>query len=344
MHTVAINADNKIITWGVNDNCALGRNTQYDGNVRNIDAKDEEGELSPLKSAPTEIPSDCFPADTRFIQVAAGDSCSFALTDTGLVYVWGTFLYPQGDAAFRRDDSVKIVQIQEWPVRIPLQNITQITYVVIHALALDNAGNIWAWGRNDQYQFGRRLLVNDSDTLIPRQCFVWGRIDDGQLGIDFTPEQCQDSTLIRCDERNKPRICLRPTAIPDVENLVYVTCGTNHTIMIDKVGCAHATGYNVSGQLGFGSEDDTKVPKQMKSIVKVPVNSCEMASVTSGIKLYHFMFNGEGHEAGGLHEKERAAAALAGGNDRHVRESEFMVRCIDKDVITAAKRVDHAVA
>jgi alpha-tubulin suppressor-like RCC1 family protein len=27
----------------------------------------------------------------RFAQVAAGDSCSFALTDTGLVFGWGTF-------------------------------------------------------------------------------------------------------------------------------------------------------------------------------------------------------------------------------------------------------------
>lgn len=94
MHTVALTADNKIITWGVNDNNALGRDTEWDGKLCDIDAdseEDEDGELNPLESSPMEITSDCFTPGTRFVQVAAGDSCSFALTDTGLVYGWGTF-------------------------------------------------------------------------------------------------------------------------------------------------------------------------------------------------------------------------------------------------------------
>lgn len=93
MHTVALTKDNKIITWGVNDNCALGRNTAWEGGLRDInrDSDDEDGELNPVESTPTPIPSSAFPSGTKFVQVAAGDSCSFALTDTGLVYGWGTF-------------------------------------------------------------------------------------------------------------------------------------------------------------------------------------------------------------------------------------------------------------
>lgn len=93
MHTIALTADNKIVTWGVNDNSALGRDTRWDEKMRDMDAEsdDEDGELNPLESKPTEIPADHFPPGTQFVQVAAGDSCSFALTDTGLVYGWGTF-------------------------------------------------------------------------------------------------------------------------------------------------------------------------------------------------------------------------------------------------------------
>jgi regulator of chromosome condensation len=95
MHTIALTKDNKIVTWGVNDNGALGRDTAWDGGMRDatMDGSDgeEEGELNPRESVPTPIPTTAFPPGTTFVQVAAGDSCSFALTDTGLVYGWGTF-------------------------------------------------------------------------------------------------------------------------------------------------------------------------------------------------------------------------------------------------------------
>jgi regulator of chromosome condensation len=84
--------DNRIVTWGVNDNYALGRSTAWDGGMRDVDGDPEEdGELNPLESTPTPITTQNFPPGTKFVQVAAGDSCSFALTDTGAVYGWGTF-------------------------------------------------------------------------------------------------------------------------------------------------------------------------------------------------------------------------------------------------------------
>ena len=92
MHTIALTHDGKIITWGVNDNKALGRNSVWDGVLRDINGDPEkEGELNPLESTPMLIPAHYFPPGTKFTQVAAGDSCSLALTDSGFVYGWGTF-------------------------------------------------------------------------------------------------------------------------------------------------------------------------------------------------------------------------------------------------------------
>lgn len=101
MHTVALTADSKIVTWGGNDDGALGRDSAWEGGLRDMDAEqngdddasddsDDEG-LNPVESTPTHIPESSFPPGTRFTHVAAGDSCSFAVTDTGLVYGWGTF-------------------------------------------------------------------------------------------------------------------------------------------------------------------------------------------------------------------------------------------------------------
>ena len=98
MHCVALTNDNKILTWGVNDHGALGRDTQWNGGWKEIDGKDQgedsdnsESELNPKESTPTAIDDSCFPTNTVFTQVAAGDNATFALTEEGLVYGWGTF-------------------------------------------------------------------------------------------------------------------------------------------------------------------------------------------------------------------------------------------------------------
>lgn len=98
MHCVALTHDGKVLTWGVNDQGALGRDTAWEGGLKDIDAKSDcssdsgsDTGLNPHESTPTAIPSDAFPEGTVIVQVAAGDSSSFALTDDGLVYGWGTF-------------------------------------------------------------------------------------------------------------------------------------------------------------------------------------------------------------------------------------------------------------
>lgn len=94
MHVVALTSNNEIVTWGVNDKGALGRDTDWEEPLRDMDAEssdEDDDHLNPLESTPTAVPSDSFPPGTVFVQVAAGDSCTLALTNTGLVYAWGSF-------------------------------------------------------------------------------------------------------------------------------------------------------------------------------------------------------------------------------------------------------------
>ncbi len=97
MHVVALTRDGRILTWGVNDHGALGRDTTWDGGMKDVaDNKSDSDDasdsgLNPRESTPTAIPSGYFPAGTVFVKVAAGDSLSLALTDDGHVYGWGTF-------------------------------------------------------------------------------------------------------------------------------------------------------------------------------------------------------------------------------------------------------------
>ena len=101
MHGVALTRDNRILTWGVNDHGALGRDTSWEGQLVDADANDgggedesdsdDEGELNPKESTPTQVDMSAVPADTVFAQVAAADNATFALTCTGRVYGWGAF-------------------------------------------------------------------------------------------------------------------------------------------------------------------------------------------------------------------------------------------------------------
>jgi hypothetical protein len=103
MHCAALTRDNKILTWGVNDQGALGRDTPKGGKMKEVNIKDgaasdseddsdDDGEgLNPSEAEPRAIDSEHFPEGTKFAALYAADSATFALTDTGLVYGWGTF-------------------------------------------------------------------------------------------------------------------------------------------------------------------------------------------------------------------------------------------------------------
>ena len=107
MHVVALTHDNTILTWGVNDQGALGRETKGAEQLRDMDDEDSDGEyvkdangnnkwpietgLNSLEAAPGAISLENVPDGTVWTQVAAGDSVTMAVTNTGLVYGCGTF-------------------------------------------------------------------------------------------------------------------------------------------------------------------------------------------------------------------------------------------------------------
>ena len=90
MHNIALTHDNKLLTWGVNDDKALGRETNWEGDDDDDDDDDDAG-LDPQESTPAEVDFSSLDKKPNFVQVAATNSASFALTDDGYVYGWGTF-------------------------------------------------------------------------------------------------------------------------------------------------------------------------------------------------------------------------------------------------------------
>ncbi|KAL1650208.1 hypothetical protein SLS58_001019 [Diplodia intermedia] len=214
MHVLALTHDNKILSWGVNDQGALGRDTTWDGGLVDIDdnksddssdSGDDSG-MNPKEATPTAIPSDAFPEDTTFVQVAASDSASFALTDDGLVYGWGTFRSNEGIFGFSKTSF-----IQKTPVLLPdLKKIRNIVCGANHVLALNADGNVFAWGSGQQNQLGRRVVERTkTEGLVPRE-----------FGL--------------------PR-----------KKIAQIACGSYHSFAVDKSGNVWAWGLNNFGETGI---------------------------------------------------------------------------------------------
>lgn len=370
MHTVALTRDNQIVTWGRNNDGALGRDTIWkmkkavddvdysdsdnsssDESDDSDDSDDSDGMLNPRESTPTAIPASAFPPGTTFVQVVAGNGFSFALTDAGLLYGWGSFRSSKIHKLFLQDPVTHaIIACQRTPVLIPgLAGITQIAAGANHVLALQGGHHtrLWAWGFNKESQLGRRMLARHCPrdakgrllmaSVVPRpvavadvcriasgkyhafavdarervwawgcdtfgqtgadrqalsrrdspfemralagqhvvdlaagsyhsaaltadgRCFVWGRMDSGQVGVTLDAEAVADPQRVEINYNGRPLVCLQPVEVKlgaDDEHIVAVGCGMDHTIFITEAGMAYAAGFNGQGQLGLGRDSD----------------------------------------------------------------------------------------
>ncbi|EHK97517.1 putative protein pim1 [Glarea lozoyensis 74030] len=282
MHCVALTHDQKILTWGVNDNYALGRDTTWEAPTKDVDADDsdeeEESDLNPNESKPTAIPTEAFESGTRFAQVAATNSASFALTTDGHVYGWGTFMGNDGIFGFFKKDGEKQPKKergQSTPALIPeLKNIKSLAAGGDHILALDHKGNIWAWGAGEQGQLGHRVAERRRlEYLVPNlvglpknkmtyvasgsyngfaidnkgKVWTWGLNNYGQAGV--TSGAGTDNALVQ-----------RPSKIKSLEGYAIkgIEGGSHHSIAFTEDGTTLVWGRCDDGQSGI---DLDKIPE-----------------------------------------------------------------------------------
>ncbi len=86
---------------------------------------------------------------------------------------------------------------------------------------------------------------------------TWGRIDGHQVGQP-SESFSEDNTI--WDERNKPRILVVPTVVPDIDDVVHVAAGTDHSFAITRDGKVYTWGFSANYQTGQGTTDDIEKP------------------------------------------------------------------------------------
>ncbi|PYH92592.1 Ran exchange factor Prp20/Pim1 [Aspergillus ellipticus CBS 707.79] len=281
VHSAALTHDNKILTWGVNDEGTLGRDTKEERkevDLPNGDAKedesdsdsdDDEVDLNMKEATPTAIDSSLFPKDTVFTQLTATDSATFALTQEGLVYGWGTFRGSNGVIGFSPTS-----KIQREPVLVPgLEKVTQLASGSQHVMALTSKGTVLSWGCEEQNQLGRRIsgrLHGKLEGLIPGQCALpsdvvsigtgsyhsfairkngrvhaWGSNNFGQTAVPMSAGQSD-------------AVVLYPTEVRSFRKhgkIVSITGGKDHSVAVTESGSCLTWGRVDNKALGIPLEE-----------------------------------------------------------------------------------------
>nr|CAD7569460.1 unnamed protein product [Timema californicum] len=258
MHTICISSSGAVITFGCNDDGALGRDTSEEG--------------SEFKPIPVELPD-------KAVQVSAGDSHSAALLEDGRVFAWGSFRDIHGTMGLTKDG------IQNKPLELFSRiKVTKIASGIDHLVMLTEDGQLFTCGCGEQGQLGRvpergagrgdsrrgigYLLEPALVKLHPRvkvefddvwaagystyareknqgHIYVFGLNNYNQLGLPDQSSQYQPRLSESFSGCRWSKIC----------------GGQHHTLALDSEGTVHVLGRKEYGRLGLGKDcEDAKVP------------------------------------------------------------------------------------
>jgi len=265
MHSVCLTKKGEVLTFGCNDEGALGRRVA-----------DEEECMLPEK---VELPE-------KIVLVSAGDSHTAALSASGRLFAWGTFRDINGPIGI-----IPGTDKLEAPTPIMTEyHIVKIASGSNHLVFLTKDGDIYSLGAAEQGQLGRvsgqfterggrrglKYLLDPglvkcrarktkfSDIWTGQYCtyakaagtgdiYAWGLNNYYQLGIPdmenkFVPEKSESFH-------------------PD-KNWVMISGGQHHALGLDSTGLVYALGRKEYGRLGLGEEglDEKKEPTLIPSL------------------------------------------------------------------------------
>lgn len=273
-HALAINATGQLFAWGDNSKGQLGNGTGLDTNV------------------PVAVSTAGFPADTRFMAVAAHADMSLALASNGQLYSWGNNDYGQlGDGSYDN---------RATPVEVSISGVvfTQIAVASTHALALAADGSIYSWGKNNSGQLGDGSNVDklvpilaDTSGIAGSKVFVsiaagsWyssgyslGVTNDGSVygWGENSYDQLGDGTSV---DQTTP-VALSTSNVAAGVKFAAVTSGFGHSLALTSDGRIYGWGLNWEGAIGDGSYTDHPIPVLISP--SGPMSSESVVAISAG--------------------------------------------------------------
>ena len=241
--TAVLKADGTVWTWG-NNNCGqLGNGEILNAatyELTQVIGVGGEGHLENIK------------------QIAVGTNEVYALTKDGKVIAWGRNNYAQlGRGATGNSGTPEYVLTQvditdeegnKTTQDVPLENIKQITAGERHALAIDNNGNVWAWGLNHVGQLGLNVISTTSSNPNYKKAYAVKM----QKEVEVTDEEGNITTKT-----------------VNLDNVKQVSAGNDFSVILTNDGKVYCTGIGTSGQIGNNAAVNVMIPTQVQGLEDV---------------------------------------------------------------------------
>lgn len=243
-HSLGIKADGTLWAWGNNSLGQLGIGNIIYGEV------------------PVQVGT-----DDDWVAIATGYQYSIAIKGDGTLWAWG--YNHVGQLGTGPNNSSKV----------PIQVGTDDDWIAIssgasHNLAIKSDGTLWAWGRSDTYQLGNGSTTG---SFTPTQIDSTGNWIDIAAAVNHSVALKSNGTLWAWGDRrygqvgdgytNIPSHIFSPITTPIQigmdSNWISIATGHRHSLGIRSDGTLWTWGYNVSGQLGDGTNSINNVPTKI---------------------------------------------------------------------------------
>lgn len=233
---------------------------------RNIDF--DLGYVEPSPPGPPALPND---STVRVDEDITEDKNELRV-ETAVTTDPGTYSIPI-EASDGRSTEAATVEVVVVPTELSEQSeeIVEVAGGLGHSLALDENGDVWAWGRNDRGQLGDGTLIGRAIPVrvagLPRPAVAIAAGQDHSLALldDGTMAAWGENRVRQAQPfRNfveDQNFLLAPEVVVDdsgdpLTGLEAIAAGDRHSVGLRSDGSVIAWGSNGRGALGNGSEND----------------------------------------------------------------------------------------
>lgn len=290
-HSIALDKNGNVYTWGKNDQGQLGLG-------KGVAGKDTPTKVAGLSS---------------ITAVAAGYNFSLALRRNGTVVAWGNGVNDTPTEVSGVSGVIAIAAgqidclaltaegtVYQWSMGASPAQVSGLVGIVAiaaggnHDLALTRTGEVWSWGDNYYGQLGNGTMISSQ---IPQEISGLKDIVDIAAGVSHSLAVDFSGNVYAWGSNDNCQLGMegvssynRPKQVPIIEDAVQVAAGNGSSMALTLEGKVYTWGYGEYGQLGQGkSEIARATPEQISRMKSDAVDSIACGS-------YHNLYvkrNGE---------------------------------------------------
>ena len=210
----------------------------------------------------------------NMVAISAGNNFSVGLKNDGSVWTWGQNELGQlGDSTFL--NSRLPVQVRDTSGKGFLRGINKIAAGDDHVLALDAAGNVFAWGSNEFGQLGESFYGTNS--IIPVHLKHLEKMDDIVAGDEISSATTTKGELLTWGNNwsgtlgngtltglvKNPSPVLNANYKPSLRNVIQIDCGYDRQLALKPNGSVWKWGSSSTNDIRSTDVKNSLVPIQL---------------------------------------------------------------------------------